>query len=222
MEKIHQAYDKSFKKFFGVTANAKELIKIYFVGEHEKYKAWMDLDSLRSINTEHISQQYEARRMDLLYYCKLTVAGKEYDAYIVLEHKSDNDPDVICQLKKYVNVVKEYHQTAGEAVIDATKEPFIFPLLFYSGKQKFNMPLHISEKSQNPAIEKELMQQNAVLVDLSRLSIEELHTHGNIGVYECLVKKATDDNFHGYVTLQMSITSTNPSQTCIKRSKNLC
>jgi hypothetical protein len=43
MEKIHQAYDKSFKKFFGVIANAKELIKIYFVGEHEKYKAWMDL-----------------------------------------------------------------------------------------------------------------------------------------------------------------------------------
>ena len=202
MEKIHQAYDKSFKKFFGVIANAKELIKIYFVGEHEKYKAWMDLDSLRSINTEHISQQYEARRMDLLYYCKLTVAGKEYDSYIVFEHKSDNDPDVIYQLKKYVNVVKEYHQTAGEAVIDATKEPFIFSLLFYSLKQKFNMPLHISEKSQNPAIEKELMQQNAVLVDLSRLSIAELHTHGKIGVYECLVKKATDDNFHDYVTLQ--------------------
>lgn len=78
MEKIHQAYDKSFKKFFGITENAKELIKIYFVGEHAKYVEWMDFESLRSINTELISQKYESFRADLLYYLQLNIDGKVY------------------------------------------------------------------------------------------------------------------------------------------------
>lgn len=38
------------------------------------------------------------------------------------------------------------------------------------------------------------MQQNSIVADVNRLSIEELHTHGNIGVFECLIKKAGEED----------------------------
>ena len=200
MEEIHQAYDKSFKKFFGITKNAKELIQTYFVGEYTKYQNWMDFQSLRSINTELITQKYEAFRADLLFYCKLNIAGKEYDAYLLLEHKNDNDAKLIDQIKKYEDTIYEYHKTAHDAVIDADKSPLILSLVFYTGKKAFNMPVHISQQSQHPALAREIIQQNIIVADINRLSIEELHTHGNIGVFECLIKKASEDKLLTYIT----------------------
>jgi predicted transposase/invertase (TIGR01784 family) len=200
MEKIHQAYDKSFKKFFGSTKNVKDLIQTYCVGEYAKYQNWMDFDSLRSVNTELISKKYESFRADLLFYLQLNIDGKAYDSYLVLEHKNDNDAKLIDQIKKYEDTIYEYHKTAHDAVINASKNPLILSLVFYSGKKAFNMPLHISEQSQHPELARELMQQNIIVADVNRLSIEELHTHGNIGVFECLIKKASEDELLTYIT----------------------
>ena len=62
------------------------------------------------------------------------------------------------------------------------------------------MPVHISEQSQHPALARELMQQNIIVADVNRLSIAELHTHGNIGVFEFLIKKASEDELLPYIT----------------------
>ena len=117
-----------------------------------------------------------------------------------LPAKNDNDAKLIDQIKKYEDTIHEYHKTAHDAVINASKNPLILPLVFYSGKKAFNMPVHISEQSQHPALARELMQQNIIVADVNRLSIEELHTHGNIGVFECLIKKASEDALLPYIT----------------------
>lgn len=59
---------------------------------------------------------------------------------------------------------------------------------------------HDKEKYQLPDIESELMIPHTIVIDLNKFSIEELHNHETIGIYECLMKKSTEDTFFKYIT----------------------
>ncbi len=107
-------------------------------------------------------------RSDLLFTVQ-TKFGKETALYILFEHKSRPDPDVLNQLFKYLYLI----HARRDVVVP------IVPVLLYHGSRKWNLPRRFMDSFRldartKTAIEEFALDFRYVLIDANQLHIDEL------------------------------------------------
>ena len=154
-----QPHDTFFKQIFSDPKRVKILIDIFAEDIAQ------DIHSITPINTEILSAKSQKFMLDLLFSCKV----EDQDAYIriVLEHKSYLDKELPIQLSYYNSAIWE------EAIKEKEYYPPIINIVFYHGKGEWNMPTSLPIVK-NTKLEKYTSKLNYILIDLNRVSDEDI------------------------------------------------
>ncbi|NOT58864.1 MAG: Rpn family recombination-promoting nuclease/putative transposase [Acidobacteria bacterium] len=131
-ENIH---DKFFRETFSDPTLMTEFLRHYLPPEFAEVLDWQRLEiSKDRFVDEELSEHFS----DLL--CKVGVkGGSSVFVYILIEHKSSPAPWVALQLLRYMLKI-----WAQFPLRRNTKLPVIFPLVFYHGKQRWNVARHFN------------------------------------------------------------------------------
>jgi len=154
-----QPHDTFFKQIFSDPKRVKILLDIFAEDIAQ------DIHSITPINTEILSSKSQKFMVDLLFSCKV----EDQDAYIrvVLEHKSYLDKELPIQLSYYNSAIWE------EAIKEKEYYPPIINIVFYHGKGEWNMPTSLPVVK-NIKLEKYTSKLNYILIDLNRVSDEDI------------------------------------------------
>lgn len=133
IEKTHQYHDKVFKE---ILDNKKEFVN--FIKRYTKYKT-VDLkeNNIERYNRKFITSNFSAKESDIIY----KVKGR--DVFIIVEHQSTID----------YKMAERMHEYCMELIRSIRKEsnnlnklyPLICPIVFYTGKKKWDAPRTITE-----------------------------------------------------------------------------
>jgi predicted transposase/invertase (TIGR01784 family) len=137
MDKINNANDLFFKRVVKDENNARALLKRILP---ESLKKNIDFSRLSIETTDHVSNQFKEGRSDVILKTVLKdpedpgQKERDTDIYIVIEHKSYRDEGIFVQLLTYMSMM--WQNDFG------MKKPLrvIIPLVFYHGKEAWNMP----------------------------------------------------------------------------------
>jgi len=154
-----QPHDTFFKQIFSDPKRVKLLLDIFAEDIAQ------DIHSITPINTEILSPKSQKFMLDLLFSCKV----EDQDAYIrvVLEHKSYLDKELPIQLSYYNSAIWE------EAIKEKEYYPPIINIVFYHGKGEWNIPTSLPVVK-NIKLEKYTSKLNYILIDLNRVSDEDI------------------------------------------------
>ena len=135
---MYREYKKTTRQFFQKTHERSGRCPAFFKG----FFASIDFQEarlrlLKSHRYRKTGRKYKKFYLDLSVECRLS--GSESEIYIVFEHKSYPDKLTLIQVLNYCAVVWETNIR--------NKEPLrpIIPVVFYHGKQKFNLPTDFSD-----------------------------------------------------------------------------
>jgi len=154
-----QPHDTFFKQIFSDPKRVKILLDIFAEDIAQ------DIHSITPVNTEIFSSKSQKFMPDLLFSCKI----ENQDAYIrvVLEHKSYLDKELPIQLSYYNSAIWE------EAIKEKEYYPPIINIVFYHGKGEWNIPKSLPVVK-NIKLEKYTSKLNYILIDLNRVSDEDI------------------------------------------------
>lgn len=133
----------------------------------------LDYATLKVVDTEKTGRKYKKFYLDLSVEC--TLSGSESEIYIVFEHKSYPDKLTLIQILNYCAVVWETNIR--------NREPLrpIIPVVFYHGKQKFNLPTDFSDYFDVDDIIREyLVDFSIVLFDTNRHTDDIVKSSGDL------------------------------------------
>jgi predicted transposase/invertase (TIGR01784 family) len=108
----------------------------------------LDLSAPEMVKDSFIDEELRQHFSDLLYRVNLKRGGDAL-VYILFEHKSGPDEWVAFQLLRYEVRIWEAERRNG-----AEKLPLIFPLVFYHGRERWNVSRHFSALFATEDIEK--------------------------------------------------------------------
>ena len=109
----------------------------------------------------------------------------------LVEHQSTPNKLMPFRMSKYMNAIFDYHlkKTKG------TKLPVIYPLIFYSGKQKYRYSTDLFDLfEENKDFAMEVMLKPFQLIDLSEMSDEQLKQNVPYGFFARVMKHAHEKN----------------------------
>lgn len=154
-------HDWLFKTIFSKTENLKTFLNLFLPQVYQNVIP----ETIKLSNTEKITKKYKKFLLDLSFECKIRDSkGKIIDGvlYLVFEHKSYLDihtPSQILFYKASLMEEDEKERRSYRAVI---------PIVFYHGKEKWNIPNKIPDLSNFPKKIKEFATGlNYILVDTS-------------------------------------------------------
>jgi predicted transposase/invertase (TIGR01784 family) len=156
-----QPHDWFFKQMFSNPKSLQTVLDLFIPTLATK----LDLSSITLLNTEKFTKKSQKFMLDLLFSCKIN----NEDTFIrfVFEHKSYVDKTLPIQLLYYNAVIWE------ETIKQKEYYPPIINIVFYHGKQEWNVPTDL------PAVKDKDLQEYTqklkyLLIDLNRISDEEL------------------------------------------------
>lgn len=100
----------------------------------------LDKESLNIENTSFVDEEHREHFSDIS--ATVNLAGKKAQVYLLLEHKSYNDPLALLQILRYMQL--KWHQEVEEAKGKKTTLTPILPILFHHGSSK-NPPTRFNE-----------------------------------------------------------------------------
>jgi predicted transposase/invertase (TIGR01784 family) len=139
-ETINNVHDKLFHQVFKNPVNTGEFLSIILP---ETLLCRIDLSKLEIDDTRYITKKFEDLFSDLVFKTKMTAksgGGRkrrikiDADIYIILEHKSSQEPAILIQLLWYMLMVWE------KDLAEKKSPRVIIPVVFYHGKKKWNIP----------------------------------------------------------------------------------
>ena len=134
VNEIFSLNDKTFKKIFRNVKNTIDFLKKALPPE---IKQRLDFSSINIDPTNYVSNEFREGYSDILVKAKMKsrTGGKiPADIYFILEHKTEGKVKVFIQILKYM-------WFAWEEDVNANKPPrIIIPIIFYHGKEKWNVP----------------------------------------------------------------------------------
>lgn len=188
---INNPHDKFFKETFGDITVAKDFLNHYLPAEILHIT---DLDTLEPQKDTFIAEHLTENFSDLLF--KVNLLGHPGYFYILFEHKSYPDQNIVLQLLQYMleiwktKINKEHNR----------KIPLVIPLVIYHGKNSWNAPESLDKmivgyplfpndiKNYIPNFE-------YVLYNLSQFSDEEINGSYKLKAYLTICRDIlTDDN----------------------------
>jgi len=159
----------------------------------------LDEDSVTKVNSTYILQDFSEKEADVVY--KATINGCEVVFYILLELQSTVDYRMPYRLMLYiVEILRQYYNQADASKRDNKdfKFPVVFPLVFFSGKDQWTVPLNMRDLYSNPEIfGKYLLDFEYALVDAKGFDDESLKQFSSklLGMVLMLEKTKSDVEF---------------------------
>jgi len=128
-DSIHQIYDKILKNFFSIKYIMELFIKNFL---KEKWTKNLDLNTLELLPNDFISKGLDNYYSDLIY----KVNYKDEEIYIVILIEFQSTINKFMPLR-ILNYITSFYLKYLKQNDKATKLPFIFPVLFYTGNEEW-------------------------------------------------------------------------------------
>ena len=167
MSEIHQPHSKF------VISTLKERIEfskaIFEITLPPGVISRLDIDQLRIEDGNFIGEDFKEDRTDILFSVPGKAGGEDRNIYLLFEHKSQPDKDILWQLLGYLKAIHEWQEV---------KMP-VLPVVFYHGEKPWNIPRSIHEEfglSDHQVIDfgHQVLNYRYELLDVSKLDIQGL------------------------------------------------
>lgn len=165
---VGQPHDKFFKKVMGQKDQAVSFIENYLP---DTIVEKMDLKSLDLLKDSFVNDDLREFYSDIIY--KVRLDGSDAYIYTLFDHKSGIDKNLPIQLLKYITLLLEKDVSENK---DWKKLPVIFPVVFYHGKDEWNVAKSFKDlfNVRALAFEPYLLKYEYYLCDLSDYDDEEI------------------------------------------------
>ncbi len=136
-------HDKRYKELF---SHKKSFISLLKDCVKKQWVNDLDEESLTKTDNSFILQDFSEKEADVVYEAKLN--GRTVVFYILLELQSSVDYLMPYRLLLYiVEILRHYYNNADVNKRDNKdfKFPVVFPIVFFSGKETWNVPLNLRD-----------------------------------------------------------------------------
>ena len=145
--------------------------------------------SLTICPNSYITPDLEEKISDILYKAK-TIKNADCYIYTVVEHQSTATWDMPIRVLQYqLAIIASYLRQYPKK----RKIPIVIPLLVYNGKKSpYPYSLDITELFYDQELAKKIFAKPAYLVDITKMSDQEIQKHNIIGLLEFSQKHVRD------------------------------
>jgi len=191
MPVIHQRHDKFFKLSMSELSVAQDFLKIHLPAILLQK---IDFSTLRLEKNSFIDEAYKANEADVVYSVKLE--GSIAYIYILCEQQTEIDQQMAFRLLVYtVRLIEAHHRQHPNDPL-----PLVYPMVVYSGEKPWDAPLEIFPLfGEKEALAREWLLQPYQLLDIQRISDEELQKHTWSGFVEFALKNRQIRDFAAFL-----------------------
>ncbi len=171
-------HDELAKTVLAIDLPAKEFLYYYLSAD---FKALVDLSTIKIEKESYIEESLCKKYSDLVYSVKCRDNNQAF-VYILIKTQSRPDYWIAFRLWKYMLLLIERHRKGKN------KLPLVAPIVLYHGKEKYNAPQSLWELFSNQAQAKQLMPEDYRLVDLQKMTDDEIKQKQHLGMLEYFLK----------------------------------
>ena len=143
-DKEYQFQDKTWRKFFSHPDMLKELLEGFIA---EEFIREINFEKIKKLNNTYINKKFKKRETDLIVKL-LTYKGVETYIYLLLEFQSTVDKYMALRLLNYITLF--YQDLIDQGQVKDKLLPAVFPVVLYTGEDKYTASLHIEELIEKP------------------------------------------------------------------------
>ena len=143
-DKEYQFQDKTWRKFFSHPDMLKELLEGYIA---EEFIREINFEKIEKLNNTYITKKFKKRETDLIVKL-LTYKGVETYIYLLLEFQSTVDKYMALRLLNYITLF--YQDLIDQGQVKDKLLPAVFPVVLYTGEDKYTASLNIEELIEKP------------------------------------------------------------------------
>lgn len=179
---IKPKHDKLFRKALENPMVAHEFFDAHLPSS---VRGVIDLNSLKMEKESFVEQNLRSSISDILFSVKC--ADSDGYVYLLTEHQSRSDHFMAFRLLKYITNIMDRHKALHPK---AKHLPFIFPIVFYNGKQKYNAPMNLWDlfEDKHKKLAKEVWTNDYCLINVQDIPDEEFKTRAWSGIMEFFLK----------------------------------
>jgi len=150
--------------------------------------AQLDLNTVHIENTEHIGFSFSKRYSDLIF--KANFKGREGYLMLLVENQSEPDNMMVFRFWEYCSLIWRKEVDDGRK-----KLPVVYPLMLYTGKRKYPYSTSLLDlfEEEDQHIARHAILRPLKIIDLERMSYEEIAKHGESSLQEMLYKLKNSD-----------------------------
>lgn len=184
MADIHAIHDKTFKTSMADVRVARDFLEEYLPSA---ILSLIDLNSLKLSPNSYVDDNLNTFSSDVLYQVKM---GNTWGyIYLLCEHQSSVDPLMAFRLWNYIiKIWADHLKQTGEKAL-----PFIFPLVFYHGKEPYDGCRNLRDLIQAPIdIIEDFLFKPFHLIDTNEIKDEDLRERLWSGIMAFMFKHVYD------------------------------
>jgi len=172
-------HDEVIRSAFENPIVAKEFFETYLPPH---IKALFSFETFKMEKDSFVERNLRKSIIDILFSAKFN--NEDGYVFLLLENQSTSDHYMAFRLFKYMLNIAEYHMK----VTKSKKFPFIYPLLFYNGQEKYNAPLNLWELFNNSELVKNTWTNDYQLINVHDIPDEKLKKNIWSGVLQFFLK----------------------------------
>ena len=179
-KKIQPEHDELFRKAMEFPEAVREFLDEYLPDD---VKALIDINSCHLENESFIEENLENSIGDVLLSAKY--GDEDGYIYIMIEHQSQPHKFMALRMFKYMLNIMDRHITRYP---NAKKLPLIYPMIFYNGKQKYNVSRNLWDLFERGDKAKAFWSGDHQVVNLNDIPDEEFKKRPWAGTMAFLMK----------------------------------
>ena len=190
MEKVHNPHDRYFRASMSDLRVAKSFLQAHLSTPLQKIIRW---DSLRLEPNQHVSHALKQSCTDVLYRAKM--GDQDGFISILVEHQSTVDRLMSFRILRYCTDIMAQHLKSHPGA----NLPLVIPLVFYSGQAPYQASTDLFTLfGEHETLARSTFLKPFQLIDLCRISDDELRAHTWASVMEMVQKHARSKDFIRY------------------------
>lgn len=172
-------HDEIIRSAFENPIVAKEFFQMHLPPH---IQSLVSFKTLKMEKDSFVDKTLKKSILDILFSVKFN--SEDGYLFLLLEHQSKPDYYMAFRLFKYMLKIAEYHMKTTKS----KKFPFIYPLVFYNGIQKYNAPLNLWELFENSELVKATWTNDYQLINVHDISDKELKKNAWSGILQFFMK----------------------------------
>ena len=198
--KIDKPHDKRFKELL---SNKKRFLSLLKDCVKQPWVDKIDESMLRKSENSFILQDFSEKEADVVY--EAVLDGNKIVFYVLLEHQSRVDYQMPYRLLLYITeILRHYYNNTEpkEREIKEFKFPVVFPIVLFTGSEKWTVPLELKDIFENSEqFGDYVLNFKYLLLDAKGYKDEELKNFSSklLAIIFLLEKSKTDIEFYSNI-----------------------
>lgn len=183
-DKVVYPHDHYFKLTMSDPKVAKEFFNRYLPAN---IRSSLNFETIVQQKESYISEALKKQEVDLLFQAEFN--GKLGYLYLLLEHQVVPDKLMAFRILKYMVAIMEDHLKKNKKEV----LPVVVPLVLYSGRRDYNYSTNLFDLfGEHKELAQDILWKPFKLIDLSKISDEELKSGCMYGIVARMLKHAHD------------------------------